>query len=148
MKVVLRLTTRINVHATFPANYPTDALSMSYCFESCTAPKCTSGGGCVSGIVDAVNPQRTLTAYPGVWADGFKCDKGAMYADKANGNGNVILSNLGTTVTNKTLAILLKHEVKFPADHAENDVELDDKADKGDWVSREIQQKQAFIVNR
>ena len=140
----MKFESSLNVNATFPANYPTDALSMSYCFESCTAPKCTSVSGCESGIADAINPQRKLTLFPG-----FGCDKGALYADQANAQGNLIRPSLAdTTMTNKTVAILLRHEVKFPPEHAENDVDLDDKADKGSWVSREIKQQHAFILNR
>ena len=85
------------------------------------------------GIVDAVNPQRTLTMQPAAWGAGFKCmeEKGGLYAEKAADSGNIIEPNLGAAVTNKTLAILLKHDQT-----------------KGDITAREIRQQNAFMLNR
>ena len=97
-------------------NYPTEALSLSYCFESCA-----------SGISDAVNPQRSLNQ------DKFQCmeEKGGLYTDKANGNGMSMEPNLGTTQTNKTIAIVLKHDQT-----------------RGSRVPKEIKQHQTFYLNR
>ena len=58
-------------------------------------------------------------------------EKGGLYAEKAADSGSIIEPNLGAAVTNKTLAVLLKHDQT-----------------KGDITAREIRQQNAFMLNR
>merc|ERR1719300_291747 len=105
---------------------------MSYCFESCATGIPEVPQGQVTNILDAVNPQRTLTMTQVSWKNGFKCmeQKGGLFADNGGWYGISINPNLGSTETNKTMAILLKHDQTF-----------------GDTVAREIYQEKSFILN-
>ena len=121
---------------------------MSYCFENCTEPKCIQSE-CVSGIKDAVDPQRTFTLSsnghnsPDQY-EGFLCDKGALYAPKATRDGIVIEPNLGTATTDKTIAILVRHEVGG----SQGPVELDNQPDRGSYYSNVIFENEAFKLYR
>ena len=134
---------------------------MSYCFVNCTVPACTNydkhgKSNCVSGLLDAVNPERELTLYyrtghtPGI-VEGHTCDKGAMYARRSSShNGLNFRPNLGTTSTDKTVAILVRHEVP-PTHFVQNyveDVELDNQPDLGGIEARVIDQFNAFRLWR
>ena len=152
----------INEHISFLANYPTDGLSMSYCFENCTVPSCTNydangKSNCVSGLEDAVNPQRTLTLhynskhtchFNDCIVEGLTCDKGGLYGRKATSDNdpNIISPNLGPNTTDKTFAILIRHEVANW--HQDNHYNLDNIPDIGGQAPYELYQGFAIRLRR
>ena len=76
--------------------------------------------------------------------EGFSCDKGALYAPKATRDGIVIEPNLGTATTDKTIAILVRHEVGG----SQGPVELDNQPDRGSSDSNVIYENEAFRLYR